>query len=227
MKLKKIFICIFISFIICGCSTEEIRFSVITDVKFDYGKNNIEPKYLKDNCLVAKKNGKVIAKYYPSYGNLLKIISVENNIITLDYELNLKALQLELARKNNGVMVIQYANEIFEPILIYPKELKSDGACNFVLKDMKKKDKVISFFYDYIDDIGVPHMGNGIIEMNFEKLVTGKYALIDYKYDVNGYFKYDEAGNLHPSKNGDVVIKRSTTKERLLNNFTLNVDNIY
>lgn len=227
MNLKKIFVFIFICFFFLGCSNEKIKFSIITDAEFDYTKRGLDPKSLRNNCLVAKIKGNVISKFYTSYGNQLTIVSIKDNIITLEYEINLSALQLEIARKNNGMMLIKYEDEKFEPILTYPKELKSDGGSSFVLKDIEKNDEVVKLFYDYINDISAPHSGKGMVEMEFNRQSTGKYQFTNYNYNVNGYFKYDKDGNLRPSEDGDVIIKRNITREGLLNNFMLNVDNIY
>lgn len=212
-----------------------VLFSIITDSNFEY-EDDFILEHLKENCLIANINKNDIAKFHSYKGDILNIVSVEDNFIELSYKRNNAFRDIHVPHSETGKIFLFYKDGKFINLLKYPDFKRTQGGCSFKLLETYKKNNELTLVYDYqMDD--VREIGFGTVKFVFEKLKSGTYYLQDYDFDVQGHFskgisyhnKNDILGEetFIPDIDGDIILERKISKTELVRQFYENLKDVF
>ena len=229
--LKNIFILSASIWLFCliSCSQKpSVIFEVISDQNIDC--NNLYlPTDIVDNCIIAKLDNKIITKYYSANVNILKIESVKNNVITVQYKINDKQQFHSDPFWDSGKIILYYKNGEFIQVIKYPENKGIQSGPIFRLLQAKINNEFIKLKYDYQQYSDARAAGFGTVDLVFNKLENDVYYFSDYEFNVFGYFtkaigysssddtKGEEA--LVPDENGKEIIKKNISKKEIARQF--------
>ncbi|OJF75648.1 MAG: hypothetical protein BKP49_11090 [Treponema sp. CETP13] len=210
------------------CQDLSISFEVITDNTINCD-NEYLPEDITNNCLVAKRDGKVLDSFYSANCNILEIDSIENNIIVVKYKRNKKNQFTLNSSWDSGKIILNFNNGKFLKVMKYPEEKGNQKGPIFKLLKAEINAESIKLKYDYQLYGAARAAGFGTTELVFTKLENGIYTFSNYDFNVYGHFKktivYDNNDDkdgyetLVPDEDGEEIVKRDITKKELERQF--------
>ena len=201
-----------------------IQFAVQTDSNLPFDSDNDVSK-LRNNVLVAIRNGEIIDRYYFEDGSEIKIHSIDNSLIQIKTKSNNAFLKRNFVH-SNLLIYLSFENDHFIETFRCPEsEGSQDGPC-IDLQSLNFDGDKIKMTYSYRQRGDVVYVGYGLVSIELEE-INDYYFLSDYSIDVKGYFRWADEENeiavpISEGEEYDFTIDRNVTIDDFLKLFSKN-----